>query len=1303
MRQDETWNAVCGSTVDFLIQAGTVNVNGRPEGPAPGPADLWVELAADSTVWQHVPAGRNADFFRQRVAEAVAALVRLREAAESEPTPDPWRDDGFVPRFAEAVEWLLGEPDPERRLDIYPAEAALLVLMPFLHHVQRLRSTASLAPVAEPGRLGRLTGASPLRTAFEVFSEGHDLLVERGLQRPEAAQPIGWWLFHRWLAQQEEFSRPAVVQQLLRDIGPPAEALGETLDPRRVCRLLHGLHRGPDVCNREYLDSLPADDSVRVRRGGQQRIRDQRLSLLLTLAYGAGREVTALPQIVVEHVGIPFPVDLGQLRQTLDSSRWGGSHDLPVLRAECRHEAVIEGLREYAARTDELLAAVRRTGHERVNQPMPPLPARLSADEVLPSEGAFTGWAAFRLDERRVRDLLMGIQLYKDRDLAVRELYQNALDACRYRRARTQYLDRTRAASYAYEGRIDFEQGTDEDGREYVECRDNGVGMGESELRGVFCRAGSRFVEQLDFTLERTKWEQARPPVELHPNSRFGIGVLSYFMLADEMRVRTCRMDATGELGPLLEARVFGPGHLFRIVRLQERGQEAGTQIRLYVRKQEASWSCLDVLGRVLGIAEFPTEVVHGSRHARWEANRLRARKAPVAERFGLNAHGVLQPWQRAPDGLQLTWCEYGGGILVDGLVVEPETRRGVLSSSPSGLTGVVINLTGALAPERLSADRRTLLDDMSDRLRDVLERAAAALVAGGGALPGYEWICRVAEKSMALGDLLTTAAVKADVRMEFANRKFDVARTGCFLADSKILPTELFGGGGRSRRWLSDPWTSPRGHPPDHILLWRLLAHRPHALLAQLAESCPEIAEVKTVLAALPSDRDLLAAPGLESGELFWHWSTNSRDTADHLRTMAETWGAALPSLVRRARSLGAMPPHAPATFEEFMEALGAGSAESLASEWRHCGMDVPEKYVELATAARRDPLLHRDLGGRKGALGWVDPGETVPPGHIAKAGLLLGLPVSAVCARLTEYGLSADAEGLPERPGAEVATLLSERADGLWPWLSRSEEIRPGHVPAAAHALALGPRDVLDRLAELGFAAPTAFPGDAEPDDVDFLRSESNRPLSLYEPVPYVHLFDSARRRNCSLQHAVDRMRAYGFTVPLRPPRYFTSLDKELLRRDGPLQWVGVTTADAMPAAHVLVAARNLLTSPGALVQRLTGYGVDVSCPDVPAGLSFASALELLRISEGEDMFLTIDCDVDLYDLIERSRAMKTSIARTARWLQELGIPVPDLSGTVRDALSRVPGRVGGLPRYRGCALSAGSSPSPGGTRPR
>ncbi|QFZ16527.1 wHTH domain-containing protein [Saccharothrix syringae] len=45
----------------------------------------------------------------------------------------------------------------------------------------------------------------------------------------------------------------------------------------------------------------------------------------------------------------------------------------------------------------------------------------------------------FRLADDRIQELLMGKQLYGDPGLAVRELYQNALDACRYRKARTEF------------------------------------------------------------------------------------------------------------------------------------------------------------------------------------------------------------------------------------------------------------------------------------------------------------------------------------------------------------------------------------------------------------------------------------------------------------------------------------------------------------------------------------------------------------------------------------------------------------------------------------------------------------------------------------------------------------------------------------------------------------------------------------------------------------------------------------------------------------------------------------------------
>ncbi|MFF4160544.1 ATP-binding protein [Streptomyces sp. NPDC001678] len=1263
-----------------------MHIGGASGHSAPA-VDGWVDLAVRSTAWRHVPPDRDASFFRERVAETVAALARLRGEAERELADDPWRDDGVVPRFAESVEWLLGEPGPECRLDLYPAEAALLVLMPFVYRVQTLRLAAALRARVDPTRLDRHPGPGHERASFEVFAEGHDLLVKRALQHPHAAaaESIGWWLFHRWLALREEFSDAATVRTLWEAVGAPADALGEALEPRRICRLLHGLRRGPDVCNREYLDELPADDAVGVRGGGPQRIRDQRLALFLALAHGASREITALPQIVVEHLGIPHPVDLDQLRRTLEKSRWGGSHDLPVLHAECHHEAVIEGLRAYTDRTDGLLAAVRRTVRERVTQPLPALPARLSADGVTPADGVFTGWASFRLDERRVRDLLMGVQLYRDRDLAIRELYQNALDACRYRRARTEYLDRTGDASYAYDGRIEFEQGVDEGGREYVECRDNGVGMGESELRGVFSQAGSRFVDQLDFKLERAGWAEAVPPVELFPNSRFGIGVLSYFMLADEIRVTTCRMGARGRLGPLLRVSIYGPGHLFRIERLKERGEEAGTRVRLYLRDGDARgdrrWSCVSVLGRVLGIAEFPTEVRHGERVKTWERGRLDARKAPDRERFGLNAHGVMVEWAEAPDGVQVIWCEHGGGLLVDGLVVQPEIRRGVLSmNGDSGLDGVVVNLSGEHAPGRLSVDRSRVLDEVSGPLRGILGQALQSLLASDEALPSYEWICRLAVSSVQLADTVTAAAVAAGRVLEYRGCRIDMGTAGCLSADLKFLPLGTFGENDRRDMVRDLPWLYLFGDAPDHVLLWRIAAHGPNAALTLLEEACPELRGVRNVRPALPSDLMMLTEPG--STRDLRHWGLGRSWRIQFLEQcveFADALGTSWETAARRSAELGMRAQDRYVTVQELLDTarlMGAG-VEEAAERWRGMAVPVGDTAVALARAADHDVLVRNDPGAERDSTGWLDPDQVVPPGHIAKASRVLGITVPEVCDRLAAYGLRCDAAGLPDRPDSRITALLSEGANGEAPWRDLADPVAPGRVLQNAAKLGISPAQMLAELAYLGFTMPSVFPDDACPDDIELL-SDMRGNLRPGRGIFYDHLLKSTDR---SPRERIERLKAYGFDIRLKLPTAPTRLDEELLSNE--TLWLGLNTAEPVPFAHVVGAAAVLRTEPGEVVWYLQGYGVELGRQSLPEGLTFTEAVRLIKRDERDGIaqfgdftgYLDIDQGNGLDRMLQKSLRLGRPLTQVATWLRELGFPVAPVDETIRAALSRVP----------------------------
>ncbi|MFD8308712.1 hypothetical protein ACFV29_41305 [Streptomyces sp. NPDC059690] len=882
MKEGGTHNVVGGNTVaTTLVQAGSighvhVHATASPTELHAATLDLWVRKATGSCVWQHVPPGRDPGHHQQLVAAIVASLAAMRDTLEGAQEQDPWCDSRIATVFLDNIDWLLGEP---RDLDLYPAEAALLVSFPFLHRVHYLRRRAQVAEV-RPWSLLPDPNAEALRRAYELFTEESDMLVQRALRDAQAEPLVGWWLCHRWLTRHQEFTDAGSVRDLLTELGSPAEELGGTLAADRVTALLHGLRRGPDVCHPEFLNILPSDDRVRSSPGHQQ-IRFQRTALLLALAYGMSAEMTTLPDIVAEHLAIPHPVDLDELRRTLATAEWGGSRDLPVLRAECHHEAVVEGLREYTSRADTLLHAIRRTVRERVAQPMPELPTRLSADGVVPSRGTFDGYAKFRSDGRRVLDLAMGIELYKDRDLAVRELYQNALDACRYRRARQEYLDRTTGSSGTpYTGGISFVQGVDEDGRAYLDCHDDGIGMGEAELRGVFSHAGARFAEQPEFKLERARWEAQDPPVTLYPNSRFGIGVLSYFMLADEIRVTTRRMDTDGVPGPVYEVSICGPGHLFRIVQKSARGHALGTCVRLYLRADvdPETWSVIDVLERMLGIAEFPTRARKGTLVSDWEPDRLKEREKSGSADTGLNARGSLLAWSDQGSGAQVIWCEHGGALLVDGIVVEPTVRVGVFSATGSGLTGAVVNLRGPSSPVKLSVDRRHVLDDVTAEVRDLLRNACSVLAEGNGDMPGFAWLSRVAGDSAALADIVAAALSSHDRELSFKGMQFGSPRTGYFPADFSLVPCTPV----PEQRYDGGSWANVHGEAPDHVFLWRILARRPPQALQILTEVCREADDGLPVRRPLPSDQWLLTYDGQSSHSASWRTrSPELRDIA--------------------------------------------------------------------------------------------------------------------------------------------------------------------------------------------------------------------------------------------------------------------------------------------------------------------------------------------------------------------------------------------------------------------------------------
>jgi hypothetical protein len=126
----------------------------------------------------------------------------------------------------------------------------------------------------------------------------------------------------------------------------------------------------------------------------------------------------------------------------------------------------------------------------------------------------------FKTDESLI-DLLVGQSLYSDPDVAMRELLQNAEDACHLQRIEDASHEPKIAVRYSIAGR-------------WIEISDNGIGMDESTFESSFATVGASKNNS-----PRLQALLAKAGASDRPIGQFGIGVLSCFGIANAVEVRT--------------------------------------------------------------------------------------------------------------------------------------------------------------------------------------------------------------------------------------------------------------------------------------------------------------------------------------------------------------------------------------------------------------------------------------------------------------------------------------------------------------------------------------------------------------------------------------------------------------------------------------------------------------------------------------------------------------------------------------------------------------------------------------------
>ncbi|MGW3643135.1 HD domain-containing protein [Streptomyces sp. NPDC005143] len=192
-------------------------------------------------------------------------------------------------------------------------------------------------------------------------------------------------------------------------------------------------------------------------------------------------------------------------------------------------------------------------------------------------EGFLPQQFKFDIDQEKILDLLTGHTLYNDSNVVLRELLQNSIDAVRLQRE----------VSGRENGQIRISWDTE---TRTLEVRDNGCGMTQAIIENNLLKAGASRYQEPDF---RKKYP------DFNPISRFGIGVMSAFMIADQVEIITSHPEES-EARQLTLRSVHGK-YLVRILEKEELEasiKEHGTIVRLTVRPSAEIDDVLDTARR---------------------------------------------------------------------------------------------------------------------------------------------------------------------------------------------------------------------------------------------------------------------------------------------------------------------------------------------------------------------------------------------------------------------------------------------------------------------------------------------------------------------------------------------------------------------------------------------------------------------------------------------------------------------------------------------------------------------------------
>lgn len=299
------------------------------------------------------------------------------------------------------------------------------------------------------------------------------------------------------------------------------------------------------------------------------------------------------PSVLFSHLFIRNPISIVEWEKHRAIEAWEINQDFIQYSAKCRHPAIEASIHDFCDLIDQellvcnnIISEINEFNQERRNNITVKIPKKINRDKIKTKRNILNEpiyqyrKTQFNLSKKEIVDLLMGTKLYGNPEVAIRELLQNSIDACLLRSAQEKKWGNP------YNPQITVKYYTEND-EDVLEVIDNGTGMDQYIIDNYYSRIGSSFYKSTDFFEIKSESK-----AEFTPTSRFGIGILSCFMVSDKLIVNTRRVYGPHESSDPIEIIIEGEESIFWT--RKGKMDKPGTSTKLLLREAKNPWERMD-------------------------------------------------------------------------------------------------------------------------------------------------------------------------------------------------------------------------------------------------------------------------------------------------------------------------------------------------------------------------------------------------------------------------------------------------------------------------------------------------------------------------------------------------------------------------------------------------------------------------------------------------------------------------------------------------------------------------------------